>query len=174
MGDQKLSAPCKTHPRPGRHHPIRFAPARPPHAPIADILAEFVSRETGKQEKLKNWKTGKPKNRKTESHHAARKRTLLAFLACLVIAASYGGVLLFTQSVPAASGFYGHTIGIVGFVLMLMTETLYSLRKRSRSARWGRMADWLQFHIFTGIVGPFMVFLHSSWKFNGWRASPCC
>ncbi len=95
------------------------------------------------------------------------KELLLAFLACLVIAASYGGVLLFTQAVPAASGFYGHTIGILGFVLMLITETLYSLRKRSRSARWGRMVDWLQFHIFTGIVGPFMVFLHSSWKFNG-------
>jgi hypothetical protein len=58
-------------------------------------------------------------------------------------------------------------IGIVGFVLMLMTETLYSLRKRSRSARWGRMADWLDFHIFTGLVGPYLVLLHSSWKFNG-------
>ena len=29
------------------------------------------------------------------------------------------------------------------------------------------MADWLDFHIFTGIVGPFMVLLHSSWKYNG-------
>ena len=58
-------------------------------------------------------------------------------------------------------------LGILGFVLMLMTETLYSLRKRTRSARWGRMSDWLQFHIFTGLIGPFMVFLHTSWKFNG-------
>ena len=51
--------------------------------------------------------------------------------------------------------------------MMLMTEILYSLRKRSRLARWGRMSDWLQFHIFTGLVGPFMVLLHTSWKFNG-------
>jgi hypothetical protein len=29
------------------------------------------------------------------------------------------------------------------------------------------MSSWLQFHIFTGLVGPFMVLLHSSWKFNG-------
>jgi hypothetical protein len=29
------------------------------------------------------------------------------------------------------------------------------------------MASWLQFHIFTGLVGPYMVLLHSSWKFNG-------
>lgn len=26
---------------------------------------------------------------------------------------------------------------------------------------------WLQFHIYTGLVGPFMVLLHTSWKFNG-------
>ncbi|GAB4504865.1 MAG: hypothetical protein Fur0043_18600 [Anaerolineales bacterium] len=95
------------------------------------------------------------------------KELILAFLACVLIAASYGVVLLFTRQVPAASGFYGHTIGILGFLLMLMTEVLYSIRKRIRSARWGRMANWLQFHIFTGIVGPFMVLLHSSWKLNG-------
>lgn len=95
------------------------------------------------------------------------KELILAFLTCIVIAAVYGAVLFFTREIPAAGGFYGHTIGIIGFVFMLLTETLYSLRKRSRSARWGRMADWLQFHIFTGIVGPFMVLLHTSWKFNG-------
>ena len=50
---------------------------------------------------------------------------------------------------------------------MLMTETLYTLRKRSRSARWGKVSTWLQFHIVTGLVGPYMVLLHSSWKFNG-------
>ena len=29
------------------------------------------------------------------------------------------------------------------------------------------MTTWLQFHIFTGLVGPYMILLHSSWKFNG-------
>ncbi|MBI4927062.1 MAG: hypothetical protein HY835_04805 [Anaerolineae bacterium] len=48
-----------------------------------------------------------------------------------------------------------------------MTETLYSLRKRTHSSRWGRMAGWLQFHIFTGLVGPYMVLLHTAWVFNG-------
>jgi hypothetical protein len=50
---------------------------------------------------------------------------------------------------------------------MLLTETLYSLRKRIRSASFGRMSTWLKFHIYMGLVGPFMVLLHSSWKFNG-------
>ncbi len=95
------------------------------------------------------------------------KEIWLALLACVIITAFYGGMIVLTRQIPAASGFYGHTLGIFGFILMLLTEALYSLRKRSRSARWGRMAEWLQFHIFTGIVGPFMVLLHSSWKFNG-------
>ncbi len=66
-----------------------------------------------------------------------------------------------------SSDFYGHLMGILGFLLMLATETLYSLRKRSRRARWGRMSAWLEMHIFTGLVGPYLVLLHSSWKFNG-------
>lgn len=91
----------------------------------------------------------------------------LAFVAMLVISLVYLFMVKVSGGIPAASDFFGHAIGVLGFILMLMTETLYSLRKRSRSARWGRMASWLQFHIFTGLVGPFMVLLHTSWKFNG-------
>lgn len=71
------------------------------------------------------------------------------------------------DAAPPASGLFGHGLGITGFVLMLMTETLYTLRKRSRQAKWGRMVGWLQFHIFTGLVGPYLVLLHSAWAFNG-------
>jgi len=91
----------------------------------------------------------------------------LAFLAMILITGFYGLVMVLTREIPPASELFGHGLGIIGFVLMLMTETLYSLRKRSRSVKWGRMANWLQFHIFTGLVGPFMVLLHTSWKFNG-------
>jgi hypothetical protein len=91
----------------------------------------------------------------------------LAFLAMAGITGIYALVLVLTREVPPASELFGHGIGILGFVFMLMTETLYSLRKRSRSVRWGRMSTWLQIHIFTGIVGPYMVLLHTSWKFNG-------
>ena len=91
----------------------------------------------------------------------------LAFLAMVLITGIYGFVVYFTKEIPPASEVFGHGMGIVGFVFMLLTETLYSLRKRSRSVRWGRMSTWLQLHIFTGLVGPYMVLLHSSWKFNG-------
>jgi hypothetical protein len=91
----------------------------------------------------------------------------LAFIAVISITLMYLFIVITFGGIPGASDLFGHGIGIIGFTLMLMTETLYSIRKRSRSARWGRMANWLQFHIFTGLVGPYMVLLHTSWKFNG-------
>lgn len=87
--------------------------------------------------------------------------------AMLLITLLYLGVVIRLDAMPPAGDLFGHGLGIVGFLLMLMTETLYSLRKRSRSARWGRMSSWLRFHIFTGLVGPYLVLLHTSWKFNG-------
>lgn len=90
----------------------------------------------------------------------------LALAAIAMITTVYL-VITLLNGVPAASGWIGHSIGIIGFLLMLLTEILYSLRKRYLRARWGRMQHWLSFHIFTGLVGPYMVLLHSSWKFNG-------
>jgi hypothetical protein len=91
----------------------------------------------------------------------------LALLAAALITAVYAFVVYWTSTIPAAGDLFGHMLGVIGFVLMLLTEVLYSFRKRSLSARWGRMAAWLQFHIFTGLLGPYMVLLHTSWKFNG-------
>ena len=99
----------------------------------------------------------------------SRRNTELwaAFAAILIITMVYLYMVIRLGDVPPARELYGHSMGIAGFVLMLMTEVLYSVRKRSRRARWGRMSQWLNFHIFTGIVGPYMVLLHTSWKFNG-------
>lgn len=87
--------------------------------------------------------------------------------AIAAITALYLFVVNQLRATPAASSLFGHSIGVLGFLLMLATETLYSLRKRSRQARWGRTAAWLRFHIFTGLVGPYMVLLHTSWKYTG-------
>ena len=95
------------------------------------------------------------------------KELWLSLLACVIITAIYTFIVFWFRAIPAAGSLFGHLIGILGFVLMLMTEILYSFRKRSRKARWGSMQSWLQFHIFTGLVGPYMVLLHSSWRFNG-------
>jgi len=91
----------------------------------------------------------------------------MALLFAAFITALYVLVGYLLRGIPPAGELFGHSLGILGFLLMLMTETLYSLRKRSRTVRWGKMSIWLQFHIFTGIVGPYMVLLHTSWKFHG-------
>jgi hypothetical protein len=45
---------------------------------------------------------------------------------------------------------------------------VYVLRKKSRKlARIGTAKNWLEAHIFCGIVGPVLVTLHTSFKFNG-------
>lgn len=96
--------------------------------------------------------------RRTYELHYALAGVILVTLIYVPVAA---------QGIPRASGLFGHAIGIVGFLLMLSTETLYSIRKRARGRGLGRMSTWLQIHIVTGIVGSYMVLLHSSWKFNG-------
>lgn len=91
------------------------------------------------------------------------------WLALLTIVLTSVGYFLFVswQGIPAASGFFGHSLGVVGFILMLSTETLYSLRKRAIRRPWGKLRTWLRAHIFSGIVGPYLVFLHSAWAFRG-------
>jgi hypothetical protein len=99
--------------------------------------------------------------------YSGNRELWLSFLAAILITAVYAFVVFWTRAIPPAGELFGHLLGIVGFILMVMTEILYSIRKRSHTARWGSMASWLQFHIFTGLIGPFMVLLHTSWKFNG-------
>jgi len=95
------------------------------------------------------------------------KELWYSLIAILLISGMYAFMVNWYQAIPAAADFFGHMIGVIGFLLMLTTETLYSFRKRSRRGRWGSMKSWLEFHIFTGLVGPFMVLLHTSWQFSG-------
>lgn len=89
-----------------------------------------------------------------------------SFVVIAVITFIYLIYVVFS-GVPEASSFFGHVLGVSGFLLMLATELLYSLRKRAIIRPWGQMQSWLKFHIITGIVGPYMVFLHAAWSFNG-------
>lgn len=63
---------------------------------------------------------------------------------------------------------FGHSLGIIGTLLMVLTETGYSLRKRTSWLNWaGPVRYWLSLHIVTGIVGPFMVLMHTGLQFRG-------
>jgi hypothetical protein len=89
----------------------------------------------------------------------------LSFLVVIFLAVIY--VAYEAIAIPAGGHPFGHALGILGTVLMIMTETLYSMRKRSRLINFGRMRHWLSFHIFTGIVGPALVLMHTGLAFRG-------
>jgi hypothetical protein len=108
------------------------------------------------------------RGRAPASRPAGRGRELWYALAAIVaVTALYGVAYSQASAFPAASSWVGHGIGIVGFVLMLMTATLYSLRKLRKDASWGSTASWLRVHMVMGLVGPYMVLLHTAMRFQG-------
>jgi hypothetical protein len=65
------------------------------------------------------------------------------------------------------AGRYGISFGIAGLGLIFVT-LLYVLRKKAKwLSRIGNLKIWLEVHIFCGIVGPAIITLHTSFKFNG-------
>lgn len=92
---------------------------------------------------------------------------LVALGAGAGVTALYAVAYAQRDALPAASSLVGHGIGVAGFVLMLLTATLYSLRKLRTGARWGSTAWWLKCHMVTGLVGPYMVLLHTAFQFRG-------
>src|SRR5579859_2621923 len=90
----------------------------------------------------------------------------LSLFVCLALSGVYLAYALLAE--PAGGQPFGHWLGIVGTVMMVSTEVGYSLRKRTTWLRWaGPIRYWLSAHIFTGIVGPFMVLMHSAFQFRG-------
>lgn len=90
----------------------------------------------------------------------------LSLAVCLLLSVVYVGYELLAT--PSGGQPFGHWLGITGTALMVTTEVLYSLRKRTNLfGNWGPVRHWLSAHIFTGIVGPFMVLMHSAFMFQG-------
>lgn len=71
------------------------------------------------------------------------------------------------DGVPGSSSPIGHVLSIFGFILMLGAEVLYSWRKLQKGTGMGKLRIWLQMHIIIGLVGPYLVLLHSAWRLNG-------
>lgn len=66
------------------------------------------------------------------------------------------------------SGVIGQGLGIAGTVMMLVGVVMYSLRKRvGWLAGVGKLATWLEIHIFLCTLGPVLVLFHTSFKFGG-------
>lgn len=66
------------------------------------------------------------------------------------------------------SGVYGHGLGIVGTLLIIIGVFGYMAKKKYRAlARLGRLKYWLEFHIFLCSLGPVMILFHTAFKFGG-------
>ena len=65
------------------------------------------------------------------------------------------------------SGRIGINLGVLGFCMFLVIF-LYPLRKRwTWLGRQGISRHWLDFHVVLGLSAPFVIALHSSFKFHG-------
>lgn len=66
------------------------------------------------------------------------------------------------------AGPVGRSLGVAGATLMFGGTLAYVARKRLRVlANAGSTKAWLEAHIFCGLVGPALVTLHTSFRFNG-------
>ena len=66
------------------------------------------------------------------------------------------------------SGLFGHGLGIIGTLLIVIGVFSYMARKRYRFlSRLGRLKYWLEFHIFLCVLGPIMILFHTAFKFGG-------
>ena len=67
------------------------------------------------------------------------------------------------------SGAFGHGLGIVGTLLILIGVFGYQAKKKNRwlATRFGRLKYWLEFHIFLCSLGPILILFHTAFKFGG-------
>ncbi len=66
------------------------------------------------------------------------------------------------------SGSWGHGLGILGSLSMIIGVSSYMIRKRNRRVqKLGVLKHWLEFHIFLCALGPMLVLYHTSFKFGG-------
>jgi hypothetical protein len=104
---------------------------------------------------------------------------IAAAAAFLVVLLALGGLDYYRTSyrvrayAPAhrtlrPAGPVGRSLGVAGAVLMFGGTLAYVARKRLRVlANAGSTKAWLEVHIFCGLLGPALVTLHTSFRFNG-------
>lgn len=105
--------------------------------------------------------------------------TLASIVIFTAIFLAYNGYTYYSTSIEERfyhpnhhffkpSGLFGHGLGIMGTLLMLIGVTSYIARKRYKFlARFGRLKYWLEFHIFLCSLGPVMILFHTAFKFGG-------
>lgn len=82
------------------------------------------------------------------------------------IALWFLGAQFYDEEYYVAEEGLGYWLGLVGGVLMLLAY-IYSMRKHFRFLRFtGILSHWLRIHIWFGIIGPFLIIPHTTFRFE--------
>ena len=66
------------------------------------------------------------------------------------------------------AGLIGQAYGVIGTLFIFLGVASYALRKRVvRTNRVGKLKYWLESHIFLCTLGPFLILLHTTFRFGG-------
>src|SRR3712207_126245 len=103
----------------------------------------------------------------TNATAAVRRPVELWWALGAIVLASAAYAPFALDGPPAPRGLVGHVLGITGFLLMVFAETAYTWRKKVTREGYGPMRHWLQAHVFAGLVGPYLVLLHTAFEFRG-------
>jgi len=96
-------------------------------------------------------------------------RAMLSVLLISIV--SIYGFLAFRQTGYAPGSTTGYRLGLYG-ALMMLALLLYPLRKHVPWLRgFGRLSEWLQFHMILGICGPLLILFHSGFRIQSVNAS---
>lgn len=111
--------------------------------------------------------------------HRIYRGTLISIVVLVTLYLFYQGLPYYSTSLTERfyhpqhnwlkpSGTFGHGLGILGTLFILIGVFGYIARKRYKSlARFGRLKYWLEFHIFLCVLGPVMILFHTAFKFGG-------
>lgn len=111
--------------------------------------------------------------------HRIYRGTLISIVVLVTLYLFYQGLPYYSTSLTERfyhpehdwlkpSGTFGHGLGILGTLLILIGVFGYIARKRYKVlARFGRLKYWLEFHIFLCVLGPVMILFHTAFKFGG-------
>lgn len=92
---------------------------------------------------------------------------IAAYGADYYIAGAHDRPFMAKHALLKPSGRIGINLGMLG-VAMFLVIFLYPLRKRwTWLGRQGISRHWLDFHVLLGLSAPFVIALHSSFKFHG-------
>src|SRR4051812_13455053 len=90
------------------------------------------------------------------------RRIFLLLLIAVVGAYFYNA----RKEFPHGGSTLGLTYGTIGFALILL-EAFFGIRKRWYRSRFGTLEQWLQSHIYLGVLVLVILLFHTGGRFNG-------